>query len=272
MYTLGRFQSVRKSMVWVNGALRPPQEAAFTGSSDLCPFSIREAVETLERDGVYAKLRLREQTLDELKTYSGTATCSGDGNREYPFKISWRGIAEAQFQTRFLVARYLNVQRSCAALNRLLEDPALWTIARGYLRCEPSIVAARMWWSFAGPATADRQTENGQTFHFDIDGYRSVAFFFYLTEVNQHSGPHICVRGSHKRKSLLHLLSLHKSRRDEEIETAYPDKDILMLCGEEGEGFAEDTFCFHKGLAPRSQDRLLLQIRFALRDYGAGRD
>ncbi|MFZ0590313.1 MAG: hypothetical protein WAM39_07515 [Bryobacteraceae bacterium] len=272
MYTLGRFQGVRESIVWLNSALRPPQEAAFTGLSDLCPFSIKEAVEALERNGVYLNLRLRQQMLTALKAYSETAACFGDGKEEYSFQISRRAVAEAQCQTPFITGRYLNARRSCAALTRLMEDPALWALARGYLRCEPSIVAARMWWSFATPTTADQQMENGQAFHFDLDGYRSVAFFFYLTEVGLDSGPHVCVRGSHKRKLWRHLLSLHKSRREEEIESAYPSKDILVLSGKEGEGFAEDTFCFHKGLAPRSRDRLLLQIRFALRDYGTGRD
>jgi hypothetical protein len=207
-----------------------------------------------------------------LKAYSETATCFGDGKREYSFQISRRAVAEEQFRTRFTVGKYLNAPRACPALSRLARDPGLWAIARNYLHCEPSIVAARVWWSFAAPATPDQQTGNGQTFHFDIDGYRSVAFFFYLTEVDNESGPHVCVRGSHKRKSWPHLLSLHKSRPDAEIEAEYPRRDIWVLCGEEGQGFAEDTFCFHKGLAPQSRDRLLLQIRFALRDYGTGRD
>jgi hypothetical protein len=272
MYTLGRFTGVRETMVWLNRIRCPPHPTASAESSDLHPFSLPEAIETLRRDGVCKTLRLREQTLKNLKSFSETATCFGDGKREYSFQISRRAVAEEQFHRRFTVGRYLNAQRSCAALNTLVRDPGLWAIARGYLRCEPSIVAARIWWSFATPATPDQQTGNGQTFHFDLDGYRSVAFFFYLTDVNEDSGPHICVRGSHRRKSWSHLVSLHKSRLDNEIEAAYPSKDIWVLRGEEGQGFAEDTFCFHKGLAPRSRDRLLLQVRFAPHDYGTGRD
>jgi hypothetical protein len=68
------------------------------------------------------------------------------------------------------------------------------------------------------------------------------------------------------------LISVHKSRPDEEIEGHYPAEDIRVICGKAGTGFAEDTFCFHKGQAPRSQDRLMLQVRFGLRDYGTGRE
>jgi hypothetical protein len=35
-----------------------------------------------------------------------------------------------------------------------------------------------MWWSFAGPADAVQQLQAGQGFHYDIDGYRALAFSF----------------------------------------------------------------------------------------------
>jgi hypothetical protein len=41
------------------------------------------------------------------------------------------------------------------------------------------------------------------------------------------------------------------------------------LCGPAGFGFAEDGFGFHKGASPENGDRLLIQLRYGLRDYGA---
>ncbi len=125
-----------------------------------------------------------------------------------------------------------------------------------------------MWWSFATQSTPAEQSKSGQRFHYDLDGYRSLAFFFYLTDVNEEAGPHICVRGSHKRKQLSHLLSLRRSRTDEQIERAFGDSALKTLQGRAGRGFAEDIFCFHKGLRPIKRDRLVLQLRFGLRDYG----
>ena len=39
-----------------------------------------------------------------------------------------------------------------------------------------------------------------------------------------------------------------------------------------GSGFAEDIFGFHKGLHPESGHRLIVQVRYGLRDYGTGRE
>jgi hypothetical protein len=130
------------------------------------------------------------------------------------------------------------------------------------------LIGARIWWSFATQASPEQHSKSGQTFHYDIDGYRSVSYFFYLTDVDEDAGAHTYVRGSHRKKRLSHLLSIRKSRSDCEIAAAYNPDDIRNICGSAGQGFAEDTFCFHKGLSPRLRDRLVLQVRFGLRDYG----
>jgi hypothetical protein len=55
---------------------------------------------------------------------------------------------------------------------------------------------------------------------------------------------------------------------DEEITRQYPAADIREICGEAGTGFAENTLCVHKGRTPESRARLLLQVQFAMFDYG----
>ena len=39
-----------------------------------------------------------------------------------------------------------------------------------------------------------------------------------------------------------------------------------------GTGFAENTLCVHKGMTPTRAPRLLLQLQFALYDYGVMHD
>jgi hypothetical protein len=60
--------------------------------------------------------------------------------------------------------------------------------------------------------------------------------------------------------------------RDAEIELTYPRNRILEICGPAGTGFAENTLCIHKGQSPTSEDRLILQLQFALFDYGVMHD
>jgi hypothetical protein len=69
-------------------------------------------------------------------------------------------------------------------LRALASDQQLLAIARQYLGTEPALLRARMWWSFAGPADSALQMKADRGFHYDIDGYHGLTFFFYLTDVN----------------------------------------------------------------------------------------
>jgi hypothetical protein len=110
----------------------------------------------------------------------------------------------------------------------------------------------------------------GQGFHYDIDGYRTLAFFFYLTDVTPSNGAHVYIRRSHVHKKMKHVISIHKGHSDAEIERCYGRERQVVLCGPAGFGFAEDIFGFHRGLHPESGERLMLQVRYGPRDYGAG--
>jgi hypothetical protein len=270
MYTLGRFRFMREAALLFYRTSNPPVQGAISRSTDLELTSIDEVAGTLRADGAYSGLRLSASTLKEVLAYCQNSTCYGDGEREYPFHIVEKSEAEERYGRRFLVGRYLDCRHNCPAMKRLENDPTLRAIARKYFGSEPVLVGSRIWWSYASQATLEQQSKSGQTYHYDIDGYRSVSYFFYLTDVDQESGAHTYVRGSHLKKRLRHLFSLHKSRSDAEIENVYSQQDIRVVCGEAGLGLAEDTFCFHKGMNPRLRDRLMLQIRFGLRDYGTG--
>ncbi|WYX20667.1 hypothetical protein WJ973_05385 [Achromobacter xylosoxidans] len=54
---------------------------------------------------------------------------------------------------------------------------------------------------------------------------------------------------------------------DTEIEGIYGAEGVLDIPGVKGTGFAEDTYCVHKGTTPQHKPRLLLQIQYALFDY-----
>jgi hypothetical protein len=273
MYTLGRFQAVRNFAVWFYRTRRPAlKRSARLDHSDLEAIDVEHAAATLKNDGIFDQLQLKDSTLNELREYCYTKPCLGEGRREYPFRVEEKAVAETGYRQRFTIGRYQDCLQDCAAVQRLASDPLLLEIARNYLEAEPAFVGARIWWSFAAPENSLKETSNGQSFHYDIDGYRSLAFFFYLTDADTESGSHMCVRGSHKNKPFRHLVSLHKSRTDEEIESLYEDEQIHTVAGPAGRGFAEDTFCFHKGMRPKSRDRLLLQVRYGLRDYGTGKE
>lgn len=268
MYTLGRFESIRNAAVLLNRYCHPAIREAERQSRNLHPVLVDEAAAALRENGFCAGLRLNDDTLAQLLDYCRDNLCYAEGARDLPFQADSRVAAERRYARRILLGRYLDCRSDCAAVRRLETDPTLLAIARQYFSSEPVLIGARMWWSFASHSNEHEQSKSGQTFHYDIDGYRSLAFFFYLTDVDEEAGPHVSVPGSHRKKRVLDLLSVRKSKTDEHIENVYGRDAIKTHEGKAGDGFAEDIFCFHKGLSPRSRDRLVFQVRFGLRDYG----
>jgi hypothetical protein len=275
MYVLGRFLVVRSFMVWIyrQSPARPlPTSGRLRNPALVEVVEVDRAVREIRQDGFFSGLRLRNEVIEQLLTFSSFATCFGDGKADLPFRYADKAIAERQAARTFRLGRYSHALRSCPALQALASDATLLAIARGYFGCEPVLLGARLWWSFAGPADPREQMAAGQGFHYDIDGYRGLTFFFYLTDVEASNGPHVYIRGSHVKKPLKHLVSLYKGRSDAEIEKFYGRERQVILCGAAGFGFAEDIFGFHKGLSPERGDRLMVQVRYGLRDYGTGRN
>ena len=142
----------------------------------------------------------------------------------------------------------------------LANDPAILEIVQEFLGAKPTISNVNMWWSFGGR----KQAEHAQLFHRDMDDWRFCKLFVYLTDVSEKSGPHIYVQNSSQSPKL------RKIRRytDNEIESAFGKENVLKFTGEKGSAFIVDTYGFHKGLLPESDDRLLLQIQYSLFPIG----
>jgi hypothetical protein len=269
----GRFQTGRAIALRLYRRFAPAHAPdSIAPESMLVPVEPATAAHQLDRDGVCSGLHLSGQAHAELRDALCELPCFGEGHPNFPFFYRDKQSAERRYGTSFLLAHYYNFDKTVAAAARLARDPLLLSIARVYFGAEPVLVGMRAWWSFAGSASVHEQVAAGQSFHYDIDDYRSMAVFFYLTDVDAAGGPHVCIRGSHRFKKLRHVLAPLRSRTDEELVHIYGSDAIVPLCGPAGWGFAEDTFCFHKGLHPEKSDRLTLQLRFGIRDYGRASD
>ena len=160
----------------------------------------------------------------------------------------------------------------CPTIKELASDPILLEIASKYLGTEAIFTGTRLWWIFPVDEASYNPIRIASYFHYDVDDYNSLRFFFYLTDVDIDSGSHLYVRGSHRRKRFANLLSPFKQCSDEEIANYYGKENIVNICGEAGFGFAEDTFCYHKASRPKAKSRLILQLQYAMNDYGVHSD
>ncbi len=248
-------------------------QARLSGSV-FADFDRTEFVSRLRADGVAFGLNLPAGMVGELTAFALANPCFADREPERGFYLENRMQAQVSLGKPILVAQYFNTETSCAVVSRLRQDAALQWIAGTYLESVPTFVGANLWWTFPVKALEEDRDRHAHLFHRDVDDFRFFKFFFYLTPVSPGEGAHVCVAGSHLRPPVLRRSDHWRIRRysDREIASNYPAEQIIEICGPAGTGFAENTLCIHKGRTPGREPRLLLQLQYALFDYGVGHD
>ena len=231
-------------------------------------------VDDLEKNGVAFGLKLPTNVVEQITTWAKNNVSYADRDVKLGFGLDDREEAQSKLKKPILVSQYFNTTRDCEAISQLANDPGLLWIAANYLNSPPTFVGANLWWTFPVDASEADRSKHAHVFHRDVDDFKFFKFFFYLTDVPPGEGAHVCVAGSHVNPPKRRLSDAWVIRRydDREIFDTYPAENILEICGEAGEGFAENTLCIHKGSTPRTEARLLLQLQFAMFDYGLMHD
>lgn len=231
-------------------------------------------VRRLRDEGIAYGLQLPAAAVAEIRAWAEQQPCYADREPTLGFRLADREAAEAKLGKPILLAQYFNAGTQCHAIARLATDPVLNWVAARYLGSAPTFVGANLWWTFPVRALEADRARHAHVFHRDVDDFRFFKFFFYLTDVPTGEGAHVCVVASHRQPPQLRAGDRWNIRRygDDEITSTYPAERVHEICGKVGTGFAENTLCLHKGSTPQTQARLLLQLQFALFDYGAMHD
>lgn len=141
-------------------------------------------------------------------------------------------------------------------LLELANDPRVLDVVGAFLGAKPSISYMAAWWSFP-TALGPQQAEN---FHRDVDDWRFVKLFVYLTDVTETNGPHKYVLGSSREARLTDI----RRFSDEQVVSSFGEERIRTMVARAGEGFLEDTFGIHKGQPVARGVRLLFQAVYGL--------
>ena len=166
---------------------------------------------------------------------------------------------------------------ACPHLLDVANAPPILARMHRFLGAPPTIQFFSSWWSFAGRETP----EDAQLFHYDRHCFRFAKLFVYLTDVDEDAGPHVYVRGSARAADWMQRLAEIKARDPAQaqrflgmlIAARKDDADVAdffgadrleRFTGRAGEAFLVDTAGIHKGLLPRSRDRLVFQTTYAL--------
>jgi hypothetical protein len=273
MFTAARIEALRNLHWRFTATPEPPPafETMFPG------VDCSETVAQLRQDGIALGLALPDAVVDEITAFASSQICYGNLDRALAFRPMEHARAEARCGRPIVSGHYFERTLLCPAIRRLQGDALLLAVARRYLGRSARVSSTRLWWSFPSGAPAHvgrtaaghasgRQDESVRRarYHFDLDDWRMLKFFFYLTDVEEPSGPHVFVRASHRRHALRHQFTLFVGHSAESVLSAYGEANALVVTGPRGTGFVEDSYGFHMGAVPRCEPRLMLEIGFGV--------
>jgi hypothetical protein len=264
MFVFGRFLLLRR----VAAAFAPSATRGATPEKALAPLPVVTIVDSVRRTGIATGLRLPAANVAEIRAFAEDHVCFAGMDRRLPFLAAEHAEAERHYGRKILVGHFLDTVLKCPAAASVMGNSWLRAVAAGYFQAEPKVIATRLWWSFptAAPSLADLSLASQDGFHFDLDDWRQLKAFFYLTDVDKDAGAHVYVRGSHARRPLSHQFTLFVGRSEPEIVAAYGADAPWRVTGPAGTGFVEDPFGYHTGTAVRRGRRLVLEISFGIAD------
>lgn len=234
---------------------------------DVCSERLKAIDRELRTQGFFVfPERLPEEVCAELErfalTTAGVPVPRASGGPDLVVYDPRRPAAElVKFREASLVGH--------PAIQRLAADASLIAVAQQYLDSAPVLDIVTMWWSTL--RSSEASVEAAQLFHFDMDRIKWLKFFFYLTDVTPDRGPHCYVARSHRAGGQPRELLRRGYARipDADIARHYPEDRVREITGPRGTIFAADTRAFHKGVPPRTGDRLLLELEWCDSLFGS---
>ncbi|RRI01505.1 hypothetical protein EH240_14495 [Mesorhizobium tamadayense] len=263
MFMLARTMPARK-MHW-RGA-KPVRKSQRAQDTMFAGVNRQDVVEALRSDGLFPGLVLPTIVSEDVAAFARCTPCFGNFDRRLEFMPTEHAEAEIRFGRPLLSGHYFERILDCKAALAIQNDPLLMDIAAHYLGGQAKLITTRVWWSFpTGQASdADKNLASLGKYHFDLDDWRMLKFFFYLMPVDEGTGPHVYIRGSHNRRALKHQLTLVVGHPAQEVLDVYGAQSPVTLTGEAGLGFVEDPFGFHMGTVPTRTPRLMMEVGFGV--------
>jgi hypothetical protein len=263
MFVTGRIVIVRRAVTLMTRSAVSPEGAAAT----IFPAVDSHAVASgLRIDGIACGIQLPEPIVRGIREFADRTECFGNIERGIRFLPADHRQAETAIGRPILVGHFLDRIEECPEIDIVRRDPRLSQIASRYLGTAAIVISSRLWWSFPSKSYDEvvLKRASQERFHFDMNDWGSVKFFFYLTDVDDDAGPHVYVRESHRRKRLRHQLTLFVGQPDAEIVDFYGAERITRIHGPAGYGFAEDPFGFHMGTVALQQPRLMFEVEYGI--------
>jgi hypothetical protein len=265
-YALGRFWTVRSVYGGARRLMDRRVSVQQNGSSTLFPDqNVDQIASTISEEAVFIGLNLPAHIVNEIDTFARKEPLHTNYDPDGPtFRYSDVIRGKAPDGRSAPIAGISNPTR-CPAVQAIVDDPVLRAIVGTYLGHEPHKVLTILGWSFASDFSEEERRrlrhQNVLDYHYDVDGYNFVYANFYITDTDRNSGAHVMMKRSHKRKPLRMLFG-SASASEASVHKQFGVENEIMIEGEAGTGFVQDTSCYHRATPPIQRDRLMLAVRF----------
>lgn len=156
---------------------------------------------------------------------------------------------------------------ACTPLLKLANDPLILNAVSLALGARPTIATFQAWWTLGENNATGAHVHYDDVYHRDVDDWRFVKLFVYLTDTNIRSGAHNFVRKSH----LSPQLTRRGAITDAAVAQAFPAGDVVTIEGDAGTVFLENTWGIHRPLLATEGRRLIFSVLYSLCPWVPGR-
>lgn len=162
-----------------------------------------------------------------------------------------------------------NIASRCPTIADLMVDEFLLDVASLYIRARARLIYYTAWNTHP---TGERATGT-DSYHSDRTDLNFLVFFFYLTDVDEESGPHEFVSGSHRnrpRECGRWWASLGHRIDERAVRNYFPPEAFRRFCLPKGSLIIEDTYGVHRGTPARTKPRTMLELTYGLHAQSEG--
>lgn len=215
----------------------------------------------LTDNGICYKIKIKDEIIEKIKSFSSRVNYKINRSEEY------LNLQEIKTRDDIYIARLINPHKILDEINKIALNEIIIASVRKYLDCNPIFLSSQIWWSFPhyndkGMLSNPKNNEFG--FHYDVDDFKFLKLFVYLSDVTSNHGPHIYIKNNGNKK-----ISEYLDRRlsDAEAKKKYGNS-IIELTGKSGDCFIEDTSFYHKGTNPVNKEgRCILQLIYVSKKW-----
>ena len=256
------FRDYRALYYYTNKAIRPPAIRDIIFKSIRCFLPKNKAaanpddLKRLQQDGFALWEQIIDtQTLTRIRNFLSAKPVYDLRNLEQkPLDLSKMNI-DCQMKLKYFTADLIQ----CEDIIKIANDEKIIALVTDYFGCKPTITIIEAQWTKTHPDAAQILFQDDM-YHRDVEDFKFVKLFVYLSDVSKENGPHRYIRGSHRTAALTKRMPIP----NEMAENGCDPKDVITMTGKAGSGFVEDTWGLHRAVSIESGERLVLTITYSL--------